>query len=485
MEGQIPFRDFFEVMGPGTFYWLALFFKILGVTWLATRICLLFTTLGMVVLLYYLTRRLRCGMAAIPAIFFVAVSYHNWNAISHHNDSTLLALAAFAAYVFSTQTGNRSFLFLAGLTAGLTTCFMLPKGLLLCLSFGLLTLLLNRPGQRLRGLLILASGYLLVLSATATYFWHARALSDLVYANVVWPFTSYHGVNTVPYGLEFRELYWNSFISSFSAVVSPFVATLISSWLSLPFLIAMGLPALLLTLCISQGRTAFDRTTLPYWLSGAALWLSEMHRKDLGHIVFGSPLLIILAVYLCSRAAQKWPVRAAVRVAFLSACTLAALNPLVALTASHTLPTRRGLVRDTSKNNPVLAFLNEHVKPGDSIFVYPYAPLYYFLSATHNPTRYSILMYNINTDAQFTDAIRALDTNQVRYIVWDRSFPMWINKWFPAYRIPDAAKQTMESHILGHYTLVTETQNGYQILQRSTPAKPIIADLRPKEAALQ
>jgi len=31
-EGQVPFRDFFEAMGPGTFYWEALFFKLFGIT---------------------------------------------------------------------------------------------------------------------------------------------------------------------------------------------------------------------------------------------------------------------------------------------------------------------------------------------------------------------------------------------------------------------------------------------------------------------
>ena len=31
-EGAVPYRDFFEVMGPGTFYWLGLFFKLFGTT---------------------------------------------------------------------------------------------------------------------------------------------------------------------------------------------------------------------------------------------------------------------------------------------------------------------------------------------------------------------------------------------------------------------------------------------------------------------
>ena len=44
-HGQVFARDFFEVVGPGTFYWLALFFKLFGITFVATRICLFVASL--------------------------------------------------------------------------------------------------------------------------------------------------------------------------------------------------------------------------------------------------------------------------------------------------------------------------------------------------------------------------------------------------------------------------------------------------------
>src|SRR5688572_22776896 len=50
-QGQVPFRDFFEVMAPGTFYWLALFFSLFGESWLTTRIYLTVTLVGTAVLL--------------------------------------------------------------------------------------------------------------------------------------------------------------------------------------------------------------------------------------------------------------------------------------------------------------------------------------------------------------------------------------------------------------------------------------------------
>ena len=52
LHGQVFTRDFFEVIGPGTFYWLAGFFKVFGVSFLATRICLFLTSLGTALLMY-------------------------------------------------------------------------------------------------------------------------------------------------------------------------------------------------------------------------------------------------------------------------------------------------------------------------------------------------------------------------------------------------------------------------------------------------
>src|SRR5258708_7348114 len=161
-DGQIPFRDFVEVMGPGTFYWLALFFKILGTSWLATRICLLLTTLVITLLLYYLARRLHFGLGAAPVIFFVARSFHTLNSISHHLDSNLFGLLSFTALVHWIDKRQTFGLFLVGFGAGLTTWFMLPKGFLLLLSFVLVLWIFDRKPTFWQPLRILLGGYLLV-----------------------------------------------------------------------------------------------------------------------------------------------------------------------------------------------------------------------------------------------------------------------------------------------------------------------------------
>jgi hypothetical protein len=474
VEGQLPFRDFFEVMGPGTFYWLALFFKLLGTTWLATRIDLLVTTAGIILLLFYLARRLPGGHEAAPVILFVAVSYHTWNAISHHMDSNLFGLLAFAAFVFWMDKPRRFSIFLAGAAAGLTTWFILPKGLLLLLSFVLLLWFLYRKDPVFRPALVtLLSGFAMINAAGLAWFWAAGGLPGLIYANLVWPLTNYSTVNVVPYGLEFRQLYWSGFMASLQPILSPAIGAAVSGLLCAPFVVVMGLPLVLLGCVAYFRRSAFDRTTLPYWIAGCAFWLSEMHRRDLAHIVWGSPLLVLLAFSYGWRLPGK-SVRAGLHMVAFCSVFLALLNPLVAIVANHKLTTRRGTMYTGFPPDAALDYLNGHVAPGEPLFVYPYSPMYYFLTATSNPTRYSILLYQTNTDQQLREVTQTLETAKVKYVVWDRSYPVWINKWFPSYRMPPQDKLIVEPYLLKHYRVVTGADDGYEILERKESAPALL-----------
>jgi hypothetical protein len=466
VEGQLPFRDFFEAMGPGTFYWLALFFKLLGTTWLATRIDLLVTTLGITLLLLYLARRLPGRHEAAPVIFFVAVSYHTWNAVSHHMDSNLFGLLSFAAFVFWMDKPRPLTIFLAGAGAGLTAWFLLPKGLLLFLSFVLLLGIFYRKDPLFRPALVsLLGGFSIVNGILLAWFWSVGGLPNLVYANLVWPLSNYSSSNAVPYGLDFRQLYWSAFTASLRPLLSPAIGTALSGLLCLPFAVAMGLPLILLGCVAAFRRSAFDRTTLPYWIAGLAFWFSEMHRRDLEHIVWGSPLLVLLAFSYCRRLQGKW-ITSALRIVTLCAVLLATLNPLVALSARNKLATRRGTMYTAFPRDVVLDYLNAHLAPGEALFVYPCAPTYYFLSAASNPTRYSILLYRTNTNQQFREVTRSLETAKVRYVVWDRSFPTWVRTWYPAYRMPPQDELIVEPYLLEHYRVVGGTEDKYQLLER-------------------
>jgi 4-amino-4-deoxy-L-arabinose transferase-like glycosyltransferase len=145
-QGDLPCRDFFEVMGPASFYWLGLFFKLFGTNIFVARTVLLLTATLTTLLLYWMTRRIYQGPFDIfPSIFYLIISFPLWPGTNHHWDSNLFALLAVGAFFLWQDRGRWWFLPLAGVLAGLTSCFIQQKGL--CL-IGALALVIWWNGYR-------------------------------------------------------------------------------------------------------------------------------------------------------------------------------------------------------------------------------------------------------------------------------------------------------------------------------------------------
>jgi len=464
-EGAVPYRDFMEVMGPGTFYWLGLFFKLFGTTWMVTRLLLLVTGVATTLVIYWLARRLHSGMETLPALLMLALAIPLWPAINHHWDSNLFALLSFAAFVSWLDSSRRWQLIIAGVLAGLTTLFIQQKGALLLLSFLLaMCVLCRKQPDFLSSVARLLSGYVTVLAVLVLYFYAAGALPQFVYANIVWPVSNYHGVNSVAYAYGLRELHWQGWVSLLQSLFPAPVAYGAADFFLLPFLVVAAAPILLAILALALRGKAFNRATLPYWMTGAALWLAEIHRLDITHLIYGAPLLVILCLYHFQQLQNRfW--RFGPSLLALSILLFAAFNALVAQAAQTRMITRRGAVY-TFMDDAALDFLDRHTTSGEPVFVYPYYPMYYFLSDTTNPTRFSFLMYHLNTDAQFQEVISALERTKVRYVLWDTLVDgQNLKQWFPRYQQPPREKLVIEPYLKEHYDLIG-IKNGFRVLQR-------------------
>jgi hypothetical protein len=118
------------------------------------------------------------------------------------------------------------------------------------------------------------------------------------------------------------------------------------------------------------------------------------------------------------------------------------------------------------KPDPVLAFLDNHAAPGTEIFSYPYCPMYYFLSSTTNPTRYSLLLYNYNTPAQFREVIGVLEERKVKYVLWDTSFQAKAaSTIYSATMYRPAGGLLLEPYLESHYKVVKDF-DGALIMER-------------------
>jgi 4-amino-4-deoxy-L-arabinose transferase-like glycosyltransferase len=460
LHGQVFARDFFEVMGPGTFYILVALFKLFGATFLVARTWLFVTSLGTLLAMYFLTRRVCPRYQLLPPVLLVSVYFSTmWPMLNHHVDSNFFALLSVLCMVLWQDVRKSGLLLAAGVLCGVTTCILQPKGMLLL--FAILVWLWVQQRRRsawLSAIALVSGGYFSVVGATLLYFWSRGALWDLIYMNFVWPSHNYGTLNTIRYATGMNQ-FWSHWAGP---IHSPLLSTPVAVILIVPFLLVAALPALIIALGIPHGKDSLIPEILLYWLCGWALWLSEIHRLDIAHLTSGSPLLVILCIHFLVEYRGKIADRF-LQLLAISAGALATVNLLIVLCA-HSVPTRVGAV-GMFKPDPAIAFLDTHAAAGSEIFAYPTCPMYYFLSGTTNPTRYSLLLYNYNTPSQFQDAIRVLDQHKVKYVVWDTTAKTKAAPYFSAAMYRPAGGLLMEPYLEAHYTIVQDV-DGVRVLER-------------------
>ncbi len=469
-HGAIPGRDFVQENAPGAYYWLAWFFKLFGTSFLTARALLLVTGVATALLIFHLSRRAG-GTGLFAATFFLVTGIPLMVMNSPHYDSNLFAFASFAVFLAAGthQFGTRSHYWLltaAGLLAGWTSCILQQKGLLFALAFAI-TLFLLHGKRAIRPAIALASGYAVVLFAMIGIYAYNGTLSDLFLSAVKLPLSSYQHLNAAPYGF----LLWNVMIPrwfAFTKALLPiWIAAPVTGLFSAPFLLAVAVPAAVAVLGYMYRREAFRPLFLPYWVTAYAMWLSELHRQDIGHLRNGCLLLVVLFFVLLEKFGNG-----AQRFAMMLICIGIVLNGTVyvmaAMSARTVIQSRRGALLAQEKD-PALEFLLRHTQPGDYAFVYPYHPIYYFLADLRNPTRFSVLLYNHKHDPLLDEAMRDLDSRKPRYALSDTAFSgEALKTLFPAYEVPAPQDQLVERYLDSHYHQIA-FENGFRILERNAP----------------
>lgn len=401
--------------------------------------------------MYFLSRRICNSYRVLPCIILAGTSFGMlWPTISHHVDSNFFALLAVACMAVWKDMRKNGLLLAAGVLAGATTWFLQPKGMLLLVAFLMWLWILGERRLRLiSSQTLVMGGYCGVIAIVLIYFWSQGALWNLIGANFLWPSRHYGDTNAVPYAQGMIQSYWDVWAVPVRGVKWTIVLAAI---LIIPFGFVAALPGLIPILGALRRRTAKISDVSLYWLCGWALWLSEIHRKDICHLVFGSPLLIVLAIYYL----QQYRARVAdvtLQILAISGTCLAGFNFFLVLSA-HPTATRVGSVAEL-RADPVLELLNSKVPSGSEIFVYPYCPMYYFLSATTNPTRYDGLVDEFNTASQFQEVIRVLDEHRVRYVVWNTSYEEnALKSFFPGVRPLNPHERIMEPYLESRYKAV-------------------------------
>ena len=207
LRGEVLYRDFFSYFTPGSYYFLALLFKVFGNSFLVARTALVFFG-GIYSAVAYLLARRVCSRAS--ALFVAALVtlttlpyrfevLHNW-------DSTLWACLAVYCAVRWLESPHWKWAFATGSFVSLTCLFEQSKGagLVLGLGAGLVAITLldrNRTWWQGTQALGLAAGMVWPFLVTVAYFGAQHSLS-LMLADWFWPLQHYSLANHVPYGYQ-------------------------------------------------------------------------------------------------------------------------------------------------------------------------------------------------------------------------------------------------------------------------------------------
>jgi 4-amino-4-deoxy-L-arabinose transferase-like glycosyltransferase len=435
LQGQVPYRDFFSLVTPGSYYWTALLFRVFGDSILVTRATLVAYGGLFSLLTYFLARRV-CSRshAALGACLLTITSLPYYFVAEHNWDSTVWTCLALYCAVRLLERPNLSWAFALGFFASLTCLFEQSKGggLALGLAAGFL-LLSYRFGRRAlftgKRLAALALGLTLPVFVTLLYFGVERSLRPML-ADWLWPLKHYNSVNLVPYGyLPLSPLEWHT-IHSGSLLWRLFALFTLSPTFLIPALPILALMLLGCHLFGLRAHRAWDREQAYYVLVCsciAGLLLSVLvARPDLSHIIYLAPIFYLVLCWILEGKAfggaflpATRPVIAAYVVLSFSGFGLALL--LNAGNARQTLKTRRGTLRTTIQD-AVVPYVQAHVPEGTEIFVYPYQPLYYYLTGSNNITSYDFLYPGYNTPGQFRQAAQQLDAGRPTAVLLAPSF---------------------------------------------------------------
>lgn len=463
LHGQVLYRDFFGFYTPGSYYGLALLFHWFGDSILTGRIALLLEGAAMAALTYLIARRVAARWAAGLAAYAMAVMALPYFFITLHNwDSTLLAYLALYAAVLWLQKPRAGLAAAIGFFAALTCLDEQSKGAGLVLGLvlaGLWLALAAEPPRRRewrerlrRQWQWMAAGFAAPVAATAGYFAAHGALGDLV-TDCLWPLRHYGAANAVPYGYMLigpeapRQGPWTAKALAWLRF-SPHIALLILPWA------AVGV-AVFLWLGRRPGRP--EGLTRAYYAVAscvmAGLLLSVLaSRRDYTHVVFLTPVFALVIAWASGRPAPGRVARMAAPAIAVYVLLFFALAGMTYWARAiwgypHEIITAHGRLRAAAAG-PLLAQLRR-LPPGP-IFVYPYLPIYYYLSGRENPTRYEWLQYGMNGAEQFAAAEQELKASPPVAVLWNTNYARLEAKVFPG--TPAAAVARL--YPLGQYLLL-------------------------------
>lgn len=465
LAGQVLYRDFFSFYTPGSYYALALLFKIFGSSLVVARTALALSGAMLSSITYLLARRgcsqaIALTMAVLTTLITLPYRFlvlHNW-------DSTLWACLALYCAVRLLEIPARNWAFALGSFSSLTVLFEQSKGAGLCLGLGLgfLAIFLLRGRKRLLNraqTAALAFGLAWPFLITFAYFASQHATSPML-ADWLWPLQHYSAANHVPYGYQNWSDETRHLLFGTGSLLERLIKALAISpclWIPVLPLVAVGLLAFWI---VRARRRRAPEERSAYYIIVTATFVgislsTVVVRPDIIHFMYLQPLNCLVLAWLLEGRDIPCRVTKAVRPILTGYVVIAlvafSLAPLIGtMSAVNRVSTRRGIVTTLGKDT-VIEYVQAHVPAGDTILVYPYLPLYYYATGTVSPSRYDYFQPGMHTSEQAKEMIGQLESQQVKVALFEIAFAEKIPWAWPQTPLTAVVQDPVADYVVRNY----------------------------------
>ena len=189
LHGQVLYRDFFELVPPGTDLLYALAFRIFGIhAWVMQAWGIAVGLAFCCVITQIAGRILRGPLILLPALLFLVFDFNNALDLTHHWYSTLAALAAVNVLMGGASLKR---IFTAGALCGIATLFTQTQGVMTLVALVIYLLWLKRSEAQGPGILTqlttLVLPFTLMLSCVLGYYIHNAGFRTVFFDLVVFP----------------------------------------------------------------------------------------------------------------------------------------------------------------------------------------------------------------------------------------------------------------------------------------------------------
>jgi hypothetical protein len=431
LRGQVPYRDFFVLTGPGSFWIEAGILGLLGPTLRHARLALVLDLALLSGAVYWLTARLsgRKFALAVTALFFALETRPLFRLyVNHRWDSSAFGLLA-VVFVFAGTEHPRFRTLLAAGIAAAVGAWITPSLLAVAAFLGLWLLFIRELRRHcIPYLLGIAS---VSLIDAAVLFLQGAFVP--MFRDLLWTSTHYPAANRVPYGYGaiasggLRAMFAGTSGAAFIARATGLIAVLVPVVLPIAVYAAWMIRRLRRTKVDQREKLA-----ILLMLASFGFVISTYPRWSADQLLFIAPIFYVLAAYLFSRVLTGRMVRTfAGAIAF--ALGVASLSYSVLHVMSEpVIETRVGPVRAGPAERSIIKLVSTRISPGDTLFVYPYLPVVYFLTGSQNPARYSFLQPGMMQAPDYEEALGDLRAHPPRWVFYFALPPATYHGIWPA-----------------------------------------------------